>query len=137
MKKGTEYALVTGAGGLAYAGLELLFRGFTHWSMVLLGGLCVLCLYGISGMPQRLWQKWVMGTAVILTLEFLAGILLNIVLGWNVWDYSEYRVQLYGQICLRFALCWLALCVPANALCSCVRTKLFHHPPSGQSPVQG
>lgn len=32
-------------GGAAYGLLETLFRGYTHWTMVLTGGACVLTLY--------------------------------------------------------------------------------------------
>lgn len=125
LKSRLELPFAFSAGGLVYAGIEIVFRGFTHWSMIIVGGLCCVGLYIISLTREKLWKKWVMGAAVILTLEFVAGIILNIVLRWNVWDYSIYRFNLYGQICARFALCWLALCIPANALCAMAHKKLF------------
>lgn len=129
MKRIIEYSSVFVCGGLVYAIIEILFRGFTHWTMILVGGLAVLGLYLISAMRESLWKKWIMGTAVILAIEFVAGIIINIILGWRVWDYSAYRYHLYGQICLPFALCWLGLCIPANALCGLVREKIFNHQP--------
>ena len=35
-------------GGWAYAMMEILFRGYTHWTMVLTGGACILTLYIMS-----------------------------------------------------------------------------------------
>lgn len=32
-------------GGVTYAMIEIMWRGNTHWTMVLLGGLCFLTLY--------------------------------------------------------------------------------------------
>ena len=37
-----EYGCVFAAGGLGYGGLELLWRGRTHWSMLLCGGVCAV-----------------------------------------------------------------------------------------------
>ena len=38
-------------GGFGYGLIEILWRGRTHWSMVLCGGLCFLVMYLISGLP--------------------------------------------------------------------------------------
>ena len=125
MKKTLELGSVFAAGGAIYVLIELLFRGFSHWTMYLVGGIAVLLLYLISAMEESLIRKWIMGTVVILTVEFLAGIIINILLGWAVWDYSAHRFNLYGQICLPFAFYWFGLCIPANALCCFVRNKVF------------
>lgn len=125
MRKIIEYCGVFAVGGGIYVLIELIFRGYSHWTMLIVGGLAVLGLYLISAMRDSLWKKWIMGTAVILTVEFVAGIVINIILGWKVWDYSGLRFNLYGQICLPFALCWLGLTIPANALCTFVRGKII------------
>jgi len=98
------------AGGLLYGAAELLFRGRTHWSMLLAGGLCVLLLYQISVRSREaFWKKCIMGGAVITTVEFLTGIVVNILLGWRVWNYSNLRANLFGQICLQFSAAWVVL----------------------------
>lgn len=127
MKKVAEYLSIFGAGGIVYALLEIVFRGYTHWSMIIVGGLAVLAVYLISAMNMSSWRKWILGAVVILTIEFIAGILINMVLGWRVWDYSAHRFHLYGQICLQFAFYWLLLCIPGNAICVLVRKKIFNH----------
>jgi hypothetical protein len=34
-------------GALLYSGIEILFRSYTHWTMFLTGGICVVVLYNI------------------------------------------------------------------------------------------
>ena len=46
-----QYLLIYAAGGLLYGLIEILWRGWTHWSMVLCGGLCFLMMYLISDLP--------------------------------------------------------------------------------------
>ncbi len=113
-----EYAAVFAAGGCAYSLLEIIFRGYTHWTMVLTGGICVVLIYLISTKSREaVWKKWIMGGAAITTVEFVVGGTVNILLGWNVWDYSEQLLNLMGQICLPFSALWVLLCVPAMWMC--------------------
>ncbi len=43
--------------------------------------------------------------------EFITGILVNKVMHWHVWDYSDQPFQLMGQICIPFAVLFSGLCV--------------------------
>ena len=45
MKKISEYLFLWGIGGWIYYTLEILFRGFSHWSMFVLGGICFLFFF--------------------------------------------------------------------------------------------
>lgn len=126
MAQACRLTLVYTAGGLLYAALEILFRGRTHWSMMITGGLCVVLLYEIAVKSrEKLWRKWVMGGAVITTIEFLSGIVVNILLGWHVWDYSKQWANLFGQICLSFFLLWIALSIPGIWLMKLVSRHVF------------
>ena len=51
MKKISEYLFLWGIGGWIYYTLEILFRGFSHWSMFVLGGICMMffLLSGTAG----------------------------------------------------------------------------------------
>ena len=40
MKKVSEYLFLWALGGTLYYGFEVFFRGFSHWSMFILGGVC-------------------------------------------------------------------------------------------------
>ena len=102
------------SGGLTYGLIEILFRGFTHWSMLIAGGLCCVLLHIISlAQSMRIWQKCVLGGTVITTVEFIAGAVLNIALGLAVWDYCSQPLNLMGQICPLFSAAWTALSLPA------------------------
>lgn len=113
-----EILTVYTTGALGYGGIELLWRGRTHWSMLVTGGACFLCMYLIENHSrEKVWHKLVMSAAVITTLEFLAGAVVNLRLGWAVWDYSDMPLNLMGQICAAFSLAWLIISVPGLYLC--------------------
>lgn len=122
-----EFLLIYALGGLLYGGIELLWRGWTHWSMVLCGGLCFCLMYLISALDMGILKKCVLSAAGICTVEFFTGCLVNLGLGWQVWDYSQLPYNLLGQICPQFFLLWLALSVPGLALCSLLRNYVTVH----------
>ena len=116
-----EYLLIYTIGGLIYGALELAWRGWTHWTMLLCGGLCFLLMYQISALGLPLVRKCVLCAAAITTVEFLTGCLVNLRLGWGVWDYSAMPFNLLGQICPQFLLIWLGLSLPGLWLCRVLR----------------
>jgi uncharacterized membrane protein len=94
-------------GGMGYMGLELLWRKRTHWSMGLAGGLCVTLMYLLfAAVAMPAWAAYLCGAAIVSTVELAFGLVLNVRLGMNVWDYSAVPFNFKGQICLRFALIW-------------------------------
>ncbi len=117
----TEFILVYTVGGLLYGLAELLWRGWTHWAMILCGGLCFTLMYLISMAEMALLKKWILSAAVITTVEFFTGCLVNLRLHWQVWDYSGMPYNLLGQICPQFLLLWFALSIPGIAVCTLLR----------------
>ncbi len=119
--------LFTGAlGAMLYGGLEMLWRGRTHWTMLLAGGICFSLMYIIttrSGWP--LWTIWIVCALIITTVEFLFGVVVNLRLGWNVWDYSSRPLNLFGQVCPLFTIIWFFLSIPGTALCSLIQRRIF------------
>lgn len=109
-------------GGTAYYALELLCRGYSHWSMAICGGICLDAIYHIN----RRWNKKhillraAAGAAVITAVELVCGCLVNLTFHLNVWDYSHLPLNFLGQICLPFSLLWMGLCLPLCAICSFV-----------------
>ncbi len=100
-------ALVFLIGGVGYMGLELLWRSRTHWSMGLAGGLCAMLMYLLfSRVRMPFYAAYLCGTAIISAVELGFGLLFNVRLGMNVWDYSTVPLNFMGQICLPFALLW-------------------------------
>ena len=100
-------------GGMAYGLLEVLFRGHTHWSMVITGGACVLTLYLIMDrtMNLPLVVAALAGAGIITFYEFCVGMLVNVSFGWHVWDYSSMPGNILGQICPLFTGLWFAMCL--------------------------
>lgn len=113
MKKLSEYLFLWTLGGTLYYTFEMIFRGFSHWSMFLLGGFCLL-FFGVQGMAVKwsdpLWMQVLRCTIFVTAGEFITGIIVNKWLGWSVWDYSDQPFQLFGQICLPFTIIFSGLC---------------------------
>lgn len=114
MIRKVEYTCVFLAGGVIYNLIEMLWRGFTHWSMTIAGGLCVLIIHLLN---QRMRERsmgfrCVLGCAVITGVEFAVGVVVNLMLGLNVWDYSGMYGNVLGQICPAFSCMWFLLSCP-------------------------
>ena len=112
MNKLLKYFTLGTLGGLIYVFIELMWRGYSHWSMFLLGGVCFVALGLINevipwGMP--LTAQMFIGCAIITALEFITGCIVNLWLGWDVWDYSEQPCNLLGQISLKSSIGWYFL----------------------------
>lgn len=120
-------------GGLTYGFIEILWRRRTHISMVITGGLCFLILYKIftKFKDMLLLYKCVIGSAVITTLEFFCGCIVNLLLKLNVWDYSKLPFNLLGQICILYSVLWGLLTIPIS-LISYRISKLTHFSGSKQ-----
>lgn len=111
-------------GGLIYGLIELIWRGWTHWSMLLCGGACFALMYRISLSALPFPGKCLASACVITAVEFVTGCLVNIILKWQVWDYSALPGNLMGQICPQFFLLWLLLSIPGLGLCRLLSTAL-------------
>ena len=101
-------------GGSAYLILEFLWRGFSHGSMFLLGGLCFL-LIGRLRLPKvPLAGRLIVSAAIITGLELLTGLLVN--RQYTVWDYRGLPYNYLGQICLIYSLLWIPVSLGAILL---------------------
>ena len=108
MEIGKKCALFCVGGG-AYVTLELLWRGWSHWAMFVLGGLCFLLIGHMGKVEPRLplLARMVMGAVICTAGELLFGLLFN--RGYRIWDYRGQPWNLGGQICLMFSVMWIAL----------------------------
>ena len=120
MQKVFEYGIVFLIGSVGYALVELLWRGRTHWTMMLTGGACLALIYLIQRRyPNAPRWKWcIVGMLVITIFELAVGFLVNILLGWAVWDYSRLPLNLFGQICPLYSMLWFWLCLPVTHFCA-------------------
>ncbi|MBQ8140846.1 MAG: hypothetical protein IJ038_04020 [Clostridia bacterium] len=107
-------------GGLGYYGMEVIFRGYSHWSMALCGGICLCSIFHVNKRMKNknIGIRALAGAGIITTVELICGCIVNLMLGWRVWDYSHLPMNILGQICLPFTLLWFGLCFPVCAVCS-------------------
>lgn len=123
--------VLAGIGGFLYVLIELAVRGRSHWSMFVLGGLCFVCIGALNERcPRNLGLVWQMllGGAIVTVLELGTGLVVNVWLGWEVWDYSRMPLNLWGQVCLPYSLLWTVLSLGAVFLDDWLRWKLFGEP---------
>ncbi len=115
-------------GGFLYYLIEVLWRGYSHPSMFVVGGICFLLIGGINNvLPWELGFLWqaLIGAAAITMVEFVSGCILNLWLGLDVWDYSNLPLNLLGQICLPFCGLWILISAFGIWLDDWLRYKLF------------
>ena len=113
LKKIGEYSFLWVLGGSLYYSFEMMFRGFSHISMFVLGGIC-MDFFAAQGKASKwkepIWKQVLRCTVFVTAGEFITGMLVNKLLRLKVWDYSDQPFQLFGQICLPFAIIFSGLC---------------------------
>lgn len=112
-------------GGGLYCCLEVLWRGFTHWSMAPVGGLCTLLIYCVGHTSCSLYKKMLLCGMGITVIEGIGGLIFNIFFNMHVWDYSELPFNLFGQVCLLFSAIWVLLSYPAMKLLAFLDRHIF------------
>ena len=116
-------------GGIVYYVIEILWRGYSHPSMFILGGLCFILIGGINNwFPWSLGLLWqsLIGAVVVTIAELLAGLIVNVWFKWGVWDYSTLPINLFGQVCLYYTILWIPLSTFAIWLDDFLRHVLFN-----------
>ena len=116
------------AGGFLYILIEMAWRGQTHWTMFLVGGICFVLVGLINerftfDMPLLL--QMVISMFLITAVEFVSGCILNLWFGLNIWDYSGLPFNLMGQICVPYMGLWFLLSAPAIILDDYLRYWFF------------
>ncbi len=127
-KRISEILFLVATGGSIYYLLEVGFRGYSHWTMFLLGGMAFLfCSYQGKMMhwTEPLWIQIVRAVIFLTSLEFSTGIIFNKWLGSEIWDYENQPFQLWGQICLPFTILFSGLLCLAIFLGGFVLWKMY------------
>jgi uncharacterized membrane protein len=119
-------------GGMVYVLLEWLWRGWSHPSMFLAGGMCFVLIGALHGSrfggELPLAAQALLGAVVVTAVELVTGLIVNVRLGWHVWDYSHLPLNFKGQISLYFFLLWIPLAGIAAVADDLLRHWLFHEP---------
>ena len=108
MKRVKRYLTFFVVGGTGYAVIELLWRRRTHWTMILAGGVCfvIFSLVAERFKEKPLVYKAALCSLAVTAVELVFGLIFNIALKMNVWDYSGVPFNFLGQICPLFTLIW-------------------------------
>lgn len=119
-------------GALAYGGIEIAERGYSHITMALLGGVAMTVIHILND------QRREGGSLVLLVLissyfitgcELLSGEILNKHLGLGIWNYSEMPLNFDGVICAYYTLFWGLLSFVAFILDELIRYRIFAEKP--------
>ncbi len=110
-------------GAFTYGMIEIIWRGYTHPAMLLLGGICLSFIYfletRISGI--NIFYRCLIYSLLITGAEFIFGIVLNLWLTLDIWDYSNVPLNVLGQICLPYTALWYLLSVICCKVCAAFR----------------
>ena len=115
-------------GGFLYYFIEIIWRGCSHISMFIVGGIAFVLVGSINkwfSWKMPIWEQCLMATGIIVILEFLSGYIVNIWLGLGIWDYSHLPYNLLGQIQLYYVILWYVLSGVAILLDDYIRWKSF------------
>ena len=98
-------------GGIGYGIIEILWRGHTHWTMILAGGICFVIFSDIAEKFKKkpLLFKAALSALGVTAVELVFGVVFNLIFKMNIWDYSRMPMNLLGQICPLFTLAWGAI----------------------------
>ncbi len=94
-------------GAIGYPALEILWRGRSHGSMALAGGLSMLLIRRVRRLPAGLAGRALLAGAGITAIEYTVGQVWN--RSHRIWDYRHLPLNLQGQICLPYTLLWCGL----------------------------
>lgn len=127
MKNIIKYIILFLIGGCVYYSIEIIARGFSHWTMFMIGAICFILIGAINEItPKMPLLKQMLLSAIIITfIEFISGCILNIWLGLNIWDYSNEPFNLLGQINLKHTIYWFLLSSIGIVLDDYIRYILF------------
>ena len=121
-----SYTITFIIGGLIYMGLEMLWRGYTHWTMGIVAGIATILIGLINEILPKdtpLLVQAPICSLIITELEYISGEILNVYLGLNIWDYSQMPLNVDGQVCLPASLLWMVVGLIAVVIDDFVRAQ--------------
>lgn len=107
-----KYTFLFLVGGFAYGGIEILSRGHSHISMLIAGGICFVLIGLLNEIFPRnmaIISQMAISACIITAVELISGVIVNLWLKLNVWDYSNQPYNILGQVCLLYTNYWFFL----------------------------
>lgn len=129
--RGKNIALFLFGGSLYYL-IEVVWKavrgGELHWSMFVLGGISFILVGLINELftwDMSFILQSLIGGCLITGLEFITGMIVNVWLRLDIWDYSHLPLNIMGQVCLPFFCAWVGLAGVAIWLDDLIRYLCF------------
>lgn len=115
MRRLVKPSVLFAIGGLLYILVELLWRGRTHWTMFIAGGLCFLYIgrineiftFEMSIIYQMFISSW-----LVTFIELIVGMIINS--NYAIWDYRNMPLNVMGQACLPYTILWFFSFLPGD-----------------------
>lgn len=126
-----RYAVLWYLGGFLYFCLEVLWRGWSHGSMFVLGGICFVLIGELGQQKEPLPPviRTLVGAGIITLGELAAGLMVN--RDYSVWDYRGMPGNFLGQICVSYCLLWIPVSLGAMVLYDLFTVLFFRKPVAG------
>lgn len=129
LKQLSKYVFLFWFGGSFYVTLEVLWRGYSHWAMIVLAGIVFIAI----GLLNEIWSwetslclQVTVGTVIATIGEFITGCIVNLWLGWNIWSYEGMWGNVLGQVTPQFILLWVPVTLLAIVLDDVIRFRFFN-----------
>ena len=111
---------------------QLSLIGQSSLWMMLVGGLMGVVLGKLNSfdsfMKRNHFVNILIGATAITLMELISGIVLNIWLGFNIWDYSESSINFLGQIDLLHSICWILITPFAYWIDDVIKYYIYQNP---------
>lgn len=107
----SKYLLLFSFGSILYMIIEILFRGYTYYTMGITGGVAFILIGMIneklSSRNMYIELQMLIGSIIVTFIELVLGYLLLHVFNIRMWDYSDQLFNYKGYICPLFSFIWL------------------------------
>lgn len=125
MKGFNQTVVLYAVGAAGYYGIEHLWRGFSHWTMAVAGGVCYVLIFRMNRKYRRqsVFMRCLKGAFIITAVEFITGCIVNLILKWDVWSYAGSPFNILGQVCPVYFILWYLLCFPVIGLATFTRRR--------------
>lgn len=107
-------------GGTVYFLLEVAFKTITghperiSWTMLVVAILLTVPVERCGAqLPWScpLWLQALCCATLVTAVELVSGLVLNLWLGLDIWDYTDLPGNFLGQICPQYSAVWWVLCL--------------------------
>lgn len=124
-----KYITLFCIGAFLYTTIEICFRGYSFYAMMLLGGALFVAIDSINDyLPWDLdlTIQALIGASLITLSELIIGEVTKLAGAAPMWDYSNLPFNFDSVICIPFFLIWILLSVAAIILSDSINYYLLH-----------